>query len=147
MAQWADLMLIDGGKGQLSAVVDILETLELDIPVFSLAKRDDEIFRPHDSNPIVLPKNSPALQLLKRLSDEAHRFGITYQRKLREKGQKESALDNIPGIGPTRRTNLLKTYGSLAAILEASIEELALVPSMNRKAAQDLYDYLHKKQD
>ena len=147
MAQWADLMLIDGGKGQLSAVVDILETLELDIPVFSLAKRDDEIFRPHDSNPIVLQKNSPALQLLKRLSDEAHRFGITYQRKLREKGQKESALDNIPGIGPTRRTNLLKTYGSLAAILEASVEELALVPSMNRKAAQDLYDYLHKKQD
>lgn len=147
MAQWADLMLIDGGKGQLSAVVDILETLQLDIPVFSLAKRDDEIFRPHDSKPIVLDKRSPALQLLKRLSDEAHRFGITYQRRLREKGQKASALDNIPGIGPTRRTALLKAYGSLAAILEAEPEELALVPSMNRKAAQDLYDYLHQKQE
>lgn len=147
MAQWADLMLIDGGKGQLSAVVDILETLNLNIPVFSLAKKEDEIFRPHESNPIILPKNSPALHLLKRLSDEAHRFGITYQRKLREKGQKESALDNIPGIGPTRRTNLLKTYGSLAAVLEASAEELALVPGMNRKIAAELYDYLHKKQN
>ena len=87
------------------------------------------------------------MQLLKRLSDEAHRFGITYQRRLREKGQKASALDNIPGIGPTRRTALLKAYGSLAAILEAEPEELALVPSMNRKAAQDLYDYLHQKQE
>ena len=149
MAQWPDLMLIDGGKGQLSAVVDIVETLGLDteIPVFSLAKRDDEIFRPHCSKPIMLDKHSPALHLLKRLSDEAHRFGITYQRKLREKGQKESALDNIPGIGSTRRTALLKAFGSLAAILEATPEELALVPSMNRKAAEDLYEYLHKKQD
>lgn len=145
MAQWPDLILIDGGKGQLSAVVDILETLQLKIPVFSLAKREDEIFRPHCSQPIMLDKRSPALQLLKRLSDEAHRFGITYQRKLREKGQKESALDNIPGIGPARRTALLKTFGSLAGIMEATEEQLALVPAMNRKAAADLYSYLHKK--
>jgi excinuclease ABC subunit C len=146
MAKWPDLILIDGGKGQLSAVVEILETLELAIPVISLAKREDEIFLPHNSQPLILDKRSPALQLLKRLSDEAHRFGITYQRKLREKGQKESALDNIPGIGPTRRTALLKTFGSLARIMEATPEQLALVPSMNKKAAEDLYSYLHKKE-
>lgn len=146
MAKWPDLILIDGGKGQLSAVVEILETLELTIPVISLAKREDEIFLPHNSQPLILDKRSPALQLLKRLSDEAHHFGITYQRKLREKGQKESALDNIPGIGPTRRTALLKTFGSLARIMEATPEQLALVPSMNKKAAEDLYSYLHKKE-
>lgn len=145
MAQWPDMILIDGGKGQLSAVVDVMETLQIDIPVFSLAKREDEIFRPHDSTPIMLDKRSPALHVLKRLSDEAHRFGITYQRRLREKGQKESALDNIPGIGPTRRTALLKAFGSLSGIMEATEEQLALTPGMNRKVAADLYDYLHKK--
>ncbi len=145
MAQWPDMILIDGGKGQLSAAVDILETLQIEIPIFSLAKREDEIFRPHDSNPILLDKRSAALHLLKRLSDEAHRFGITYQRKLRVKGQKESALDNIPGIGPTRKTALLRAFGSLNGIMEASEEQLRLTPSMNRKAAADLYRYLHQE--
>ncbi len=144
MAQWPDILLIDGGKGQLGVVVDILETLQLDIPVFGLAERFEEIYRPHDSNPIILPRRSPALQLLQRVRDEAHRFGITYQRKLREKGQKESALDNIPGIGPSRRTALLKAFGSLNKIYEANMDELELVPGMNKRVAHDLYEYLHR---
>jgi excinuclease ABC subunit C len=145
MAEWPDILLIDGGKGQLAVAVDILEALQLDIPVFGLAESEEWIYRPHDSNPIILPKSSHGLQLLQRVRDEAHRFGITYQRRLREKGQKASALDNIPGIGPTRRSALLRTFGSLEQIMAASVEELALVDGMNRRAADSLYEYLHKE--
>ncbi|HIU09676.1 MAG TPA: excinuclease ABC subunit UvrC [Candidatus Avidehalobacter gallistercoris] len=143
MAEWPDLLLIDGGKGQLAVAVDILEALQLDIPVFGLAESEEWIYRPHDSEPIILPKSSHGLQLLQRVRDEAHRFGITYQRRLREKGQKASALDNIPGIGPTRRAALLRAFGSLEQIMQASVEELSLAESMNRRAAASLYDYLH----
>lgn len=146
MAEWPDLLLIDGGKGQLAVAVDILETLGLDIPVFGLAEENEWLFRPHESEPIVLPKSSHGLQLLQRVRDEAHRFGITYQRRLREKGQKASALDNIPGIGEVRRVALLKAFGSLEHIMAASIEELALTPGMNRRVAADLYEYLHKRE-
>jgi excinuclease ABC subunit C len=145
MAEWPDILLIDGGKGQLAVAVDILEALQLDIPVFGLAESEEWIYRPHDSNPIILPKSSHGLQLLQRVRDEAHRFGITYQRRLREKGQKASALDNIPGIGPTRRSALLRTFGSLEQIMAASVEELALVDGMNHRAADSLYEYLHKE--
>lgn len=145
MAEWPDILLIDGGKGQLAVAVDILEALQLDIPVFGLAESEEWIYRPHESNPIILPKSSHGLQLLQRVRDEAHRFGITYQRRLREKGQKASALDNIPGIGPTRRSALLRTFGSLEQIMAASVEELALVDGMNHRAADSLYEYLHKE--
>lgn len=145
MAEWPDLLLIDGGKGQLAVAVDILEALKLDIPVFGLAESEEWLYRPHDSEPIILPKSSHGLQLLQRVRDEAHRFGITYQRRLREKGQKASALDNIPGIGEVRRAALLKAFGSLEQIMAASEQELALTPGMNRRAAADLYEYLHKQ--
>lgn len=145
MAEWPDLLLIDGGKGQLAVAVDILEALQLDIPVFGLAESEEWLYRPHNSEPIILPKSDPALQLLQRVRDEAHRFGITYQRRLREKGQKASALDNIPGIGEVRRTALLKAFGSLENIMAAGEEELALTPGMNRRAAADLYEYLHRQ--
>lgn len=146
MAEWPDILLIDGGKGQLAVAVDILEALELldKIPVFGLAESEEWLYRPYDSQPIILPKSSPALQLLQRVRDEAHRFGITYQRRLREKGQKASALDDVPGIGPARRGALLRAFGSLENIMAASIEELALVESMNKWAAEKLYEYLHK---
>ena len=146
MAQWPDLLLIDGGKGQLGVVVDLLETLQLDIPVFGLAERFEELYRPHDSEPIILSRRSPGLQLLQRVRDEAHRFGITYQRKLRTKGQKESALDQIPGIGPTRRSALLRAFGSLEQIFGATLEELELTPGMNKQVAKDLYEYLHSQE-
>ena len=146
MAEWPDLLLIDGGKGQLAVAVDILEALQLDIPVFGLAESEEWLYRPHDSTPIILPKSSHGLQLLQRVRDEAHRFGITYQRRLREKGQKASALDNIPGIGDVRRASLLKTFGSLQHIMAATEDELALTPGMNRRAAADLYAYLHKQE-
>ena len=146
MAEWPDLLLIDGGKGQLAVAVDILETLGLDIPVFGLAEENEWLYRPYDSRPIILPKSSHGLQLLQRVRDEAHRFGVTYQRKLRERGQKASALDSIPGIGPTRRAALLRTFGSLEQIMAASEDELALVESMNRRAAKDLYEYLHRSE-
>lgn len=145
MAELPDLLVIDGGKGQLAVAVDILETLGLDIPVFGLAEENEWLYRPHDSEPIILPKSSHGLQLLQRVRDEAHRFGITYQRRLREKGQKASALDNIPGIGEIRRTALLKAFGSLENIMAANEDELALVPGMNRRAAADLYEYLHRR--
>lgn len=145
MAEWPDLLLIDGGKGQLAVVVDILETLGLNIPVFGLAEENEWLYRPHNSEPIILPKSNHGLQLLQRVRDEAHRFGITYQRRLREKGQKASALDNIPGIGEVRRTALLKTFGSLEHIMAATEEELALTPGMNRRAAANLYEYLHRQ--
>ncbi len=143
MAEWPDLLLIDGGKGQLSVVVGILEALQLDIPVWGLAERFEELYEPGHSEPLILDKNSPALQLLQRVRDESHRFAISYQRKLRQKGQVSSLLDNVPGIGPNRRRALLLALGSLENIVEASVEELALVNTMNKRAAQSLYDYLH----
>lgn len=145
MAEWPDLLVIDGGKGQLAVAVELLETLQLDIPVIGLAERDEWIFLPHQSEPIILPKSNQALQLLQRVRDEAHRFGVSYQRRLREKGQKESALDNIPGIGPVRRGALLRAFGSLEQIMAASVEELALVDGMNRRAAEELFAYLHRQ--
>lgn len=147
MAEWPDLLLIDGGKGQLAVAVDILETLGLlgTIPVFGLAESDEWLYRPYDPEPIILPKSSQGLQLLQRVRDEAHRFGITYQRRLREKGQKASALDDVPGIGPARRVALLRAFGSLEQIMAASEEELALVDSMNKRAARSLYSYLHER--
>ena len=149
MAEWPDLLLIDGGKGQLAVAVDILETLGLldTIPVFGLAESDEWLYRPHDPEPIILPKSSHGLQLLQRVRDEAHRFGITYQRRLREKGQKASALDDVPGIGPARRAALLRAFGSLEQIMAASEDELALVDTMNRRAAASLYEYLHKRSE
>ena len=107
MAQWPDLLVIDGGKEQLKVVLDILETLVLDIPVVSLAKRFEEVYLPHQEEPLVLDRRSPGLQLLQRARDEAHRFGITYQRKLREQGQTDSLLDTVPGIGPTSAKRII----------------------------------------
>jgi len=144
MADFPDLLLIDGGKGQLSAVCDIMQAMGLGhIPVFGLAKRYEEIFAPGESDPIVLPLDSAALQLLQRVRDEAHRFAITYHRSLRQKGQVLSALDGVDGIGPQRRRALWKAFGSLEAMKKADLETLACVEGMNRRAAQALYEYLH----
>jgi excinuclease ABC subunit C len=134
-----DLIMIDGGKGQLSAAVAVLQEFGLDqIPVVSLAKQEEEIFRPNESQSIRLPRESEALQLLQRVRDEVHRFGITFHRQVREKKSFASQLDEIPSIGPKRRQVLLKKFGSLDAIRNASLEELAQVKGMNLSAAQQV---------
>jgi len=126
-----DLVIIDGGKGQLSRAVNVLEKFDLldRVPIVGLAKQREEIFFPHKSEPLLLPRHSQALYLVQRIRDEAHRYGITAHRKKRQKLGMASQLDSIPGIGPTRRKALLKHFGSVDKIREASIEELkAVVP-------------------
>jgi excinuclease ABC subunit C len=129
-----------GGKGQLGAAMEILEEAELSdaIPIVGLAKREEEIFISGRSEPVILPRKSHALFLVQRIRDEAHRFGVTYHRKLRGQQAIKSSLDDIEGIGPKRRRALLAKFGSLAAIRQATIEELAAVPGMNRRAAEDI---------
>ena len=143
--RWAlmpDLLIVDGGKGQLSAAHKVMRTLGVDhIPTVGLAKREEEVFVPDRDQPVILPRSSQGLYMLQRIRDEAHRFAITYHRKLRTNGIK-SLLDEIPGIGPKRRQALLKTFGSLEGIRNASIDELSQVPGMNRRIAEQLVEYL-----
>ena len=142
-AVFPDLIIIDGGKGQLSAALEILRDLGLgEIPVISLAERLEEIFTKPEGEGILLPNNSRARHLLERIRDEAHRFAITYHRKLRSKRQVKSRLDEIPGIGPKRKKDLLRRFGSIERIKNATVEELLEVDSMNRAAAERLLDYL-----
>lgn len=138
------LMVIDGGKGQLSAAWGVLQEFHLEdvVTMVGLAKREEELFMPGVSAPILLDKSTPALQLLQRVRDETHRFAITYQRQLRNKKGLASSLDEIPGIGPKRRSRLLKLFGSLDGIRNASLQELATVPGMTMAAAQRLKEFL-----
>jgi len=139
-AKWPlpNLLVIDGGKGQLGVAVEVLEHYQLNIPVIGLAKREEEIFRPHQSDPILLPKSDYALQLLQRLRDEAHRFAVTFHKKLRSKHAYKSALDNITGIGPKKKKLLIKKYGSVANIKKlASPEELSELANLVGKNVAD----------
>jgi excinuclease ABC subunit C len=128
-----DLIIIDGGKGQLSRVVKVLEEFDLSdiVPIVGLAKREEEIFFPNKSKPILLPRHSQGLYLVQRIRDEAHRFAITAHRKRRSKLGLASQLDSIPGIGPTRRKALLKHFGSIDKIRAASIDDLTNVVPKN----------------
>lgn len=139
-----DLIIIDGGKGQLGRVVKVLEQFELfgKVPVVGLAKQEEEIFFPHKSEPLILPRHSQGLYLVQRIRDEAHRYGITAHRARRSKQGLASQLDSIPGIGPTRRKALLKHFGSMDKIKEASIEELKAVKGMNENAAESIKAHL-----
>lgn len=139
-----DLLLIDGGKGQLKYAREALKELGLEsIFTIGLAKEFEHIFVEGKEEPIVLPEDSEALYLVQRVRDEAHRFAITFHRSLRSKRNLKSALDDIPGIGKARRLALFKTFGSLEGIRQASVEELAGAPGMNKKAAQAVYDHFH----
>jgi len=133
-----DLIIIDGGKGQLNAALEVLEEhgLKDEVAAIGLAKKQEEIFLPDRSDPIVLPRDSQGLYLLQRIRDEAHRFAIGYHRKLRTKKSLASVLEEIPGIGPKRRQALLKHFGSIEAIRQASVEELAAAKGMTKKAAK-----------
>jgi excinuclease ABC subunit C len=140
-----DLVIIDGGKGQLGIAVEVLTELGLfgRFPVVGLAKREEEIFRPGLSDPLWLKRGSEALHLVQRIRDEAHRFAITYHRNLRQKEQTRSLLDEIHGIGPARRKALLTYFGGdVDRIREATIEELTAVPGMNRRSAELLKSQL-----
>ena len=134
-----DLLLIDGGKGQLSAVVEILEELDLwGIPVAGLAKEHEWLFVPGNPEPIVLPPGSPGLHLVMRVRDEAHRFAVEYHRNRRGKAMTQSALDALAGVGPVRRKRLFAAFGSANALKRASIEEIATVKGMTPKLAAEV---------
>ncbi|MDM8526666.1 excinuclease ABC subunit UvrC [Anaerolineales bacterium HSG24] len=135
-----DLVVIDGGKGQLSAALEVLDEFDLrdSVPIVGLAKREEELFLPGRSEPLMLSRDSQGLKLLQRARDEAHRFGVTYHRKLRSKAALRSGLDDIPGIGPKRRQALLLKFGSVKKIRTASVEALASVKGMNRKVAEQV---------
>lgn len=136
------LVVIDGGKGQLSSALEVIRGLGLrDLPVVGLAERNEEIFLPHQSKSIMLDRDSEALHLIQRIRDEAHRFAITFHRKLRTKRNLVSVLDRVDGIGPKRRQALWKAFKTIDAMKAASVEELAAVDGMNSTAAQTLYDF------
>lgn len=137
-----DLVVIDGGKGQLSSALEVIRGLGLtDLTVVGLAKREEEIFKPDASESIVLKRDSAALHLIQRIRDEAHRFAITYHRKLRGKRNLVSILDHVEGIGPKRRQALWKAFKTLEAMKAAGVEELAAVEGMNKAAAATLYEF------
>jgi len=142
---WAsvpDLVLIDGGKGQLNAARSALNEVGSTAPLASIAKENEELFVPHRAKPIVLPHSSPGLQLLQRLRDEAHRFAISYHTRVRQRQTFASALDGIPGIGPKRKRSLLKQFGTVRAIRQASADELATTAGINLSQARRIKEYL-----
>ena len=131
-----DLVLIDGGKGQLSAALEVFLEMGIDdVPLASLAKENEELFVPHTPEPIVLPRNSQALHLVQRIRDEAHRFAITFHRNLRSKDSLKSPIDNVTGIGPKRKRMLMRRFGTLKGIKEAAVDDIASVPGMTRSLA------------
>jgi len=139
-----DLVLIDGGRGQLNAGLKALGDLGLDwVPVAALAKREEEVYVGESLHPLVLDRTSPALHTLMKIRDEAHRFAITYHKKLRARRTLRSELDAIPGVGPTLRTNLLKTLGSARRVRASSVAELAAVPRVTPKLAQRIFAHFH----
>jgi excinuclease ABC subunit C len=144
-ASTPNLVVIDGGKGQLSAALDALQKFDLPrVAVISLAKRIEEVFVPGRSQPILLPDSSPGLQLLQRIRDEAHRFAITFHRQRRATTARESMFDQIEGVGPVRRRALLQHFGSAERVLAASQEELEGVPGVPAKTARVIYAQLHR---
>ncbi len=142
--QMPDLVLIDGGKGQLNAVLSTLSRLGLKLNTAALAKEFEYIFLPGKDEPVVLPKDSPALQLLQRIRDEAHRFALGYHRKLRGKKLRESALDEIAGIGEKKKRALLRYFGSVEELKKAGVSEIGKVPGITKKDADAVYMFFHK---
>lgn len=133
-----DLVIVDGGKGQLSAALQTLRELDVSVSIVGLAKENEEIFMPGRSDPVILPRDAQSLFLVQRIRDEAHRFAITFHRKRRSKSEFKSALDELPGVGPRRKKALLKTFGSLKRIREASLDDLCTVEGIGRALAQQI---------
>ncbi|MBD3174949.1 MAG: excinuclease ABC subunit UvrC, partial [Armatimonadia bacterium] len=138
-AQPPDLLVIDGGKGQLGVVVSVLEELECDYPVVSLAKRHEEVYVPGRSTPVILEDRSPGLHLLMHIRDEAHRFAITFHRKRRGKAATRSILDEIPGVGPKRKKALLERFPSVRELCAATVDDLAAVEGVSSNLAAEIH--------
>jgi excinuclease ABC subunit C len=137
-----DLVIIDGGKGQLNAALEALDDVGMQVPICGLAKENEEIFLPGRPNPILLPRDSQALFLVQRVRDEAHRFAITFHRATRSKAAFKSRLDDVPGVGPTRKKALIRAFGSVKGIQNASIEEIAAVDGINAALAEQIKAHL-----
>jgi excinuclease ABC subunit C len=142
-----DLIVIDGGPIQLEFARKAMLESGVDLPMVSLAKREEEIYLPDREDPVVLPHSTPALQMMQRIRDESHRFAITYHRSLRGHRMLASFLDEIPGVGPARRKALLKAFLSREQMKQATCEELADVPGIPADVARRVYDALHEKED
>lgn len=143
--RFPDILMMDGGKGQVNIAKNVLEKLELNIPVCGMVKDDNHRTRGlyYNNEEIIFPKNSEAFLLVTRIQDEAHRFAIEYHRSLRAKGQVHSVLDDIKGVGPKRRRELMKYFQNISEIKTATVEELLKVPGMNRRIAETIYDFFH----
>ena len=132
-----ELVLIDGGRGHLNAALEVLLESGLGgVPLASIAKKEELVHIPEMAEPVALPRNSQALYLVQRMRDEAHRFAITYHRNLRSKKSVRSAMDDVRGIGPRRKKALLRRFGSVQAVRDATLEEIAAVPGMTRRLAE-----------
>ena len=143
-----NLIVIDGGKGQLGMAVDVLKEYNLThIPIIGLAKEFEEIYIPNSSFPIIIPQDNEALHLLQQVRDESHRFAVTYHRKLRSKKIEESPLDEIQGVGKKRKIELLKHFNDLNGIKNATVDELCEVDGMNKKVALNVYNYFHNEEN
>jgi len=152
-----DLVMIDGGKGQLHAALRARDSLGLSVPMVGLAKKQEVVWVPelkswspgeepvYEYREVVLPLASPGLMLLRRLRDEAHRFALTFHRKVRDKRLQGSVLDEIPGIGPQRRMLLLRTFGSIEGLRRATLEEVAAVPTLTMRQARAISDFLNRE--
>ena len=147
--RFPDLLMMDGGKGQVNIALDVLEKLDLHIPVCGMVKDDRHRTRGlyYNNEEIPIDKDSEGFKLITRIQDEAHRFAIEYHRSLRSKGQVHSMLEDIPGIGPARRKALMKHFKGLEGIREATVEELAAIDSMNEKSAGEVYVFFHQRED
>ena len=137
------LLIVDGGKGQVSSAVKAMEASGVKVPLVGLAKQFEHLYLPNEPDPVILPRNSQALYMLQRIRDEAHRFANTYQAQVRGKKATHSTLEDIPGIGAKRRKALQLYFGSLNKIKAATHAEIAVVPGMSPKLAETVYDFLH----
>lgn len=144
-SSFPDLILMDGGKGQVNIALQVLDKLHLNIPVCGMVKDDNHRTRGlyYQNQELPIDRNSECFRLITRIQDEAHRFAITFHRQLRSKGQVHSVLDDIPGIGPARRKDLMRNFENIEAIRNATVEELKELPSMNEKSAQEVYKFFH----
>ncbi|MGL4369964.1 MAG: helix-hairpin-helix domain-containing protein [Spirochaetota bacterium] len=138
-----DLVVIDGGPTQLTRAREAAKALDVTVPIISIAKKNEELFFHPEKEPIVLPRSSAALKLIQRLRDESHRFGVTYHRKLRDSAMISSELDDIEGIGPSKRNALLKNFGSVERIKAASPEDIAAVKGISSGDAQSIFRFFH----
>jgi excinuclease ABC subunit C len=142
-----DLVVVDGGRGQLNVALNVFDSLDIKTSVIGLAKEFEQVFLPQVSIPLILPPNSSSLHLLQRVRDEAHRFAVNYHKNIRSRDLESSVLDDIPGVGPKRKANLLRHFGDLESIKNATPDQICEVSGLNRKLALEIHQILHQKVD